>query len=97
LLRACFEVSAFQRLSHGANTSQNFEGKLEVFIERNYQNVTENWGEIFVYFTNENINAVNIKSLINLCSALLGSNAPIVRVFSIINALWSDEWGNAVA
>jgi hypothetical protein len=45
---------------------------------------------MFAHFTKENINTVNIKCLISFCFALPGSNEPIERVFSIINAL-SDE------
>jgi hypothetical protein len=37
------------------------------------------------------VNVVNIKCLIGFCLALPGSSAPIARVFSIINALWSDK------
>jgi hypothetical protein len=42
-------------------------------------------------FTKEFINAVNITCLFSFCFALPVSNAPIERVFSIVNALWSDE------
>jgi hypothetical protein len=45
---------------------------------------------MLVYFTKENINAVNIKCLISFSLALTGSNAPIECVFSIINTLLSD-------
>jgi hypothetical protein len=47
--------------------------------------------EILAHFTKENINAVNVICLISYCLALPGSNAPIERIFSIINALWSNE------
>jgi hypothetical protein len=46
---------------------------------------------MLAHFIKENINAVNIKSLISFCLALLGSDAPIEGVFSVINALWSNE------
>lgn len=46
---------------------------------------------MFAYFTKQNVNAVNIKCLVSFCLALPGSNAAVERVFSIINALWSDE------
>jgi hypothetical protein len=62
-----------------------------VWNEKNGQNVTEKRCEILAYFTKENINAVNIKCLINICLELPGSDAPIERVFSIIIALWSDD------
>jgi hypothetical protein len=55
------------------------------------KNVTEKWFEMLTHFTKENTNAVNIKCLISFLLALPGSNASIGRVFSIINALWSDE------
>jgi hypothetical protein len=58
---------------------------------KKWPNVTENWCELLAYFTKEKINAVNIKCLISFCLALPGSNAPTERVFSIINALWSDK------
>jgi hypothetical protein len=49
--------------------------------------VSEKWCEILAHFTKQNINAVNIKCLISVSLALPGSNAPIERVFSLINAL----------
>jgi hypothetical protein len=55
------------------------------------QNVTEKWCETLAHFTKQNINAVNLKCLISFCLTLPGSNAPTEYVFSIINALWSDE------
>jgi hypothetical protein len=60
-----------------------------VWNEKNGQNLTENLCEMLAYFTEENVNAVNIKCLItrSFCLALPGSNALIERVFSIINAL----------
>jgi hypothetical protein len=61
-----------------------------VWNEKNDQDVTEKWCKMLAHFT-KNIHAVNIKCLISFCLALLGSNAPIGDVFSIINALWSDE------
>jgi hypothetical protein len=45
---------------------------------------------MLTHFT-KNINAVNIKCLINFRLTLSGSNAPIELVFSIMNVLWSDE------
>jgi hypothetical protein len=67
------------------------ESKLEVWNGNSDQNVTEKWCEMLAHFTKENVNAVNIKCIISFCLALPGSNAPIERVFSIINASWSDE------
>jgi hypothetical protein len=67
-----------------------YESKMEVCNKKNGQNVTEKCCEMLAHFT-KNINAVNIKCLITSCLALPGSNAPIERVSSIINALWSDE------
>jgi hypothetical protein len=46
---------------------------------------------MLAHFTKENINAVNIKCLFSFSLARPGSNAPIEHVFSVINALWSDE------
>jgi hypothetical protein len=46
---------------------------------------------MLAYCTKENINTVNIKCLISFYLALPGSNAQIERVFSMIDALWSDE------
>jgi hypothetical protein len=46
---------------------------------------------MLAYFTKENIYAVNIECLINFSLTLPGSYTQIKRVFSIINALWSDE------
>jgi hypothetical protein len=67
------------------------ESKLEVWNEKNDQNVTEKLCEMLAHSTKENIYAVNIKCLISFCLALPGYNAPIERGFSIRNVLRSDE------
>jgi hypothetical protein len=67
------------------------ESKLEMWNEKkNDQYVIEMWCEMLVHFTKENLYAVNIKCLLSFCLALPESNAPTKRVFSILNALWSD-------
>jgi hypothetical protein len=47
--------------------------------------------EILDNFTKQDINADNLKCLINFCSALPGCDAAVERGFSLINALWTDE------
>jgi hypothetical protein len=64
---------------------------LEASNGKNAQNITEKLCEMLAHFTKGNINAVNIKSPINFCLALKGSNAPIEPVFFMVNALWSVE------
>jgi hypothetical protein len=46
---------------------------------------------MFAHFTKQDINAENQKCLVSFCLALPGSNAAAERVFSLINALWTDE------
>jgi hypothetical protein len=60
-------------------------------MKKNDQNVTEKLCEILAHFTKKNINTIDIKCLISFCLTLPGSNACIERVFSIINALYSDK------
>jgi hypothetical protein len=68
-----------------------YKSILKVWSKKTDQNVTKNWCEMLAHFMKENINAVNMKCLISFCLALSGSNAPIERVLSIINALQSDK------
>jgi hypothetical protein len=51
----------------------------------------EKWCEMFAHFTKQDINAENLKCLVSFCLALPGCNAAVERVFSLINALWTDE------
>jgi hypothetical protein len=46
---------------------------------------------MFAHFTKQDINAENLKCLVSFCLALPGCNAAAERVFSLINALWTDE------
>jgi hypothetical protein len=46
---------------------------------------------MLAHFKKENINTVNIKCLSSFCLGLTGYNAPTECVFSIMNALRSDE------
>jgi hypothetical protein len=52
---------------------------------------SEKWCEMFPHFTKQDINAENLKCLVSFCLALPGCNAAVEHVFSLINALWTDE------
>jgi hypothetical protein len=52
---------------------------------------SEKWCEIFAHFTKQDVNAENLKCLVSFYLALPGYNAAVERVFSLINALWTDE------
>jgi hypothetical protein len=45
----------------------------------------------FAHFTKQDINAENLKCLVSFCLALPGCITAVERVFSLINALWTDE------
>jgi hypothetical protein len=46
---------------------------------------------MFAHFTKQDINAENLKCPVSFCLALPGCDAAVERVFSLINALWTDE------
>jgi hypothetical protein len=46
---------------------------------------------MFAHFTKQGINSRNIKCLVSFCLALPGTNAAVEHVFSLINAIWTDE------
>jgi hypothetical protein len=77
-----------------ASVKKYCESKFEVWSELKDQSVSEKWCEMFVHFTRHDINAENQKCLISFCLALPGSNAAVERVFSLINALRTDEKKN---
>jgi hypothetical protein len=52
---------------------------------------SEKWCEMFAHFTKQDINTENLKYPVSFCLALPGCNAAVERVFSLINALWTDE------
>jgi hypothetical protein len=62
-----------------------------VWSELKDQSISEKWCECSLIFTKQDINAENLKCLVSFCLALPGCNAAVERVFSLINALWTDE------
>jgi hypothetical protein len=67
------------------------ESKLEVWSELKNQSISEKWCEMFAHFTKHDINTENLKCPVSFCLALPGCNAAVERVFSLINARWTDE------
>lgn len=59
----------------------------------NAKNVaTENrWVELFTYFRDNNLNCMNFRIVIEYILCLPGSNAPVERVFSLMNKIWTSE------
>jgi hypothetical protein len=57
------------------------------------QNYTtfERWSEIFEFVRSERTSLKNTQLILEISSAIPGTNAAIARVFSITNALWTEE------
>jgi hypothetical protein len=53
--------------------------------------LSDKWCEMFAHFTKQDISAESLKCLVSFCLALPGCNAAVERVFSLLNALWTDE------
>jgi hypothetical protein len=53
----------------------------------------ERWPEIFEFVRNECISLKNTQLILEFSFAIPGATAAIERVFSITNALWTDEKG----
>lgn len=54
----------------------------------------DGWVEIFKFFNEKMIQFENISKIVEFCLCLPGSNAPIERVFSILNNVWTNEKNN---
>lgn len=53
---------------------------------------TENrWVELFQYFRANNLNCTNFRIIIEYIMCLPGSNAPVERVFSLMNKIWTSD------
>jgi len=55
------------------------------------KNTGDRWVEIFDHFAKQNIDYQEVLKLVQFALALPGTNAPIERVFSIMNDLWTEE------
>jgi hypothetical protein len=51
----------------------------------------ERWSEIFEFVRSECISLKNIELILEFSFAIPGTSAAIERVFSITNALWTEE------
>jgi hypothetical protein len=67
------------------------ESKFEVLSELKNRSISEKLCEMFAHFTKQDIHAENLQCLVSFCLALPGCNAAVERVFSLMNALWTDE------
>jgi hypothetical protein len=84
-VRACENLSVFIHIKTNFDVYKNIvKSNWKCGMKKNDQNITKKWCEMLAHFT-KNMNAVNIKCLISFCLALPGYNAPIDRIFSIIN------------
>jgi hypothetical protein len=70
--------------------SKYVEGKREIWNEKKLTEV-ECWQEIFWHFKQEDIPLKNISTVIEFSLSLPGRIAAVERVFSLANALWTDE------
>jgi hypothetical protein len=69
--------------------SKYVEGKCEVWNEKK---LTEDkrWQEILRHFKQEDIPLKSISTVVEFTLSLPGTNAAVERVFSLVNALWTD-------
>jgi hypothetical protein len=86
-----FTVNQEDLFDEFASVKKYCESKFEVWSELKDQSVSEIWCEMFAHFTRQHINAETQKCLVSFCLSLPGSNAAVESVFSLINALWTDE------
>ena len=49
------------------------------------------WKDVFHHFASENIQFDQILKLVQFALALPGTNAPVERVFSLMNDLWTED------
>lgn len=53
--------------------------------------VVGKWVDIFKHFDRENIDVPNVRKTVEFFMAIPCSNAPVERVFSLINNFWTDD------
>lgn len=53
--------------------------------------VEDRWVEVFSHFRDKHLNCVNFRIIIEYVLCLPGSNAPVERVFSLMNKIWTSE------
>jgi hypothetical protein len=51
----------------------------------------ERWSEVFEFVQSEGISLRNVRIILEFSLAIPGTSASVERVFSITNALWTDE------
>lgn len=51
----------------------------------------DRWVELFTHFHANNIYCTSFRKIIECVLCLPGSNAPVERVFSVINKIWTSE------
>lgn len=54
-------------------------------------NAANRWVEVFNHFTQNDIDFGEILKIVQFGLALPGTNAPVERIFSLMNDLWTDE------
>lgn len=55
------------------------------------KNTGDRWVELFQHFKRNNIDFGEILKIVQFALALPGTNAPVERVFSLMNDLWTEE------
>jgi hypothetical protein len=81
------EDEIFNEFSHITNISKNKMGDWNT----NLITTVERWSEAFEFVQSEGISLRNIHIILEFSLAIPGSSASFERVFSITNALWTDE------
>lgn len=51
----------------------------------------DRWVELFKHFRANNLNCTNFRTIIEYVLCMPGSNAPVERVFSLMNKIWTSE------
>ena len=57
----------------------------------NGTSLSDRWKKIFDLLSELEINTPNLRKIIAVLMCLPGSNASVERIFSLMNALWTDE------
>jgi hypothetical protein len=77
----------FNEFCHITNISKN---KMNDW-NKNLITTVKRWSEVFEFVQSEGISLRNIHNILELSLAIPSTSASIKRIFSITNALWTDE------
>jgi hypothetical protein len=87
IMKILDEDELFNELSHITNISKNEMSDWNT----NLVTTVERWSEVFEFVQSEGITLKNTYIILEFSLAIPGTSASIERVFSVTNALWTDE------